>query len=930
MYRTSLNLTSASCSDPNSDATREARKPQLFVTVAALALCIACVLPASAQQNNTIATVAGGVAINPTATLAAIPNPTGIAEDANGYIYIASAENYSVYQVNPQTNAVVTFAGTGIYGYTGDGGPATAATLTAPMAVGVNQSNGNVYIVDGNRIRVVSGGVITTFAGSGQLCVPNIAACGDGGPASSNSVEFYDPEGIYVDGSGNLYISDTGDDRVRFINNQATSVTVTGITVPAGYITTLAGNGLTCNGPTDACGDGGSATASGASGARLDLAVGVVTDSSGNLYIGDTRDQRIRCVVNVAGGCPNTAYANPVVGEIVTYAGSGIYCPDPENSCNDGQTPLNGRFHNPSGVWMDSNNNLYVADQWNNKIRLVVPATQSQGAYITTVCGTGAAGFAGDTGKCQSAVFDGPLGVLLDSFGNVTIADSGNSRIRQGPIATRIVNTVAGGGSIGDGGAAASASLANPSNVSWDATGTNYYIADTANNRIREVTANGNISTVAGTGQPTEPVFSNGDGGLATQATLQGPMGVALDANGNIYIADSSNSVVRLVNMQGSPITVDKNVTIQPGDIATVAGSGTSCEDITKLCGDTGPATAAYITYPISVALDGQGHLYLADYYDNRVRVVNLSTGIINTIAGTGNPCGSGTSVCGDGGPASEALLHYPNGLAADAAGDLYIADTLDNRVRCVLAVVGGCGDTAHKYAVGDIITYAFNGKEAFIGDGGPAIKASMQNPQELGLDPAGNLFVGAGADSVVQRIDGPSQTVITVAGNNKAPGAVGYGGDGGPSTQATLDNFGLSVSGSGELLIADQGNNRIRQVDLVPVGDLWEHKLSFPETVVDNTSAPLTAKLQNSGLASLPISSVQLGGADMADFAIVANGAGEPACTTQLSPGPGTQQFCYVSVTFTPQKTGTRTATVTINTSLGPYVVNLTGVGEE
>jgi trimeric autotransporter adhesin len=886
--------------------------------------CFALLPLASAQQNNTINTVVGGVPINSTATLAAISDPTGVAEDADGNLYIASSANYAVYKVNPNTNALTVFAGTGISGFSGDGGPATLATLSSPTAVGVDQNTGAVYIVDGNRIRVVSGGTISTFSGNGQGCSPNIDACGDGGPASSNQVSFSEPEGLYVDGSGNLFVSDTGDDRVRFINTQAISVTVTGITVPAGYIVTLAGNGLTCNGPTYTCGDGRPATQSGPSGARLDLAVGVVTDANGNLYIADTRDQRIRCVVNKAGGCPNTAYPNPVVGEIVTYAGSGIVCDNPTsntNPCNDGQPPLSAQFRNPSGVWVvDSLGYLLIADQWDNKIRMVTTGAK---AVVTTVCGTGAAGYGGDGGTCPNAVLDGPLGILLDKSNHAIILDSGNSRVRWAPVSTEVIETVAGGGSIGDGNAATLASLAAPAAVAWDSTGTNYYIADTANNRIREVAANGTITTVAGSGEPTEPSFPNGDGASATLANLQGPLGLALDANGNIYIADSSNSIVRLVNMQKTPIVVEKTITIQSGDIATVAGSGNTCEDVTKPCGDGGAATKAFISDPVSVALDGQNNLYLADYYDNRIRKVDLSTGIITTLAGTGNRGKSG-----DGGPATEALLNHPYGLAADSAGDVYIADSFNNEVRCVLAVAGGCGDTAQKYSPGTIITYAFNGAATYGGDGGPATTASMSVPKEVALDSAEDLFVGGGGDMLVRRVDAPSQTVITVAGDNKHPGAPGFAGDGGPATAATLDNLGLSVSPSQELLIADQGNNRIRQVDMVPTANLWEQKLVFPTTTVGQSSSPQAAKLQNAGLASLPISSVMESG-DVADFPIVGNSPGMLACVPQLSPGPGTQQFCYVTVTFTPQQTGTRTATLTINTSLGARVVNLSGVGQ-
>jgi trimeric autotransporter adhesin len=911
-------------------------QPRPLCAMLALSCLLLFAAPSSrAQQNNTINTVAGGAPFNPVATRQAIPNPTGIAEDASGNIYIASQYSYYVYKLNPNTGTLSVFAGTGIFGFTGDGGPATIATLSAPVAVAVDKNSGNVYILDGNRIRVVtSDGNISTLANTGRMNCPHTTdLCGDGGPASG--AEFLAPQALYVDGSGNLFVADTTDERIRFINTQSTTVIVTGITVAAGNVATLAGSGLTCNGPFVSCGDGGPATATGNTGAKLDLPLGIATDSAGNLYIGDTRDQRIRCVANVNGGCPNLKYPNTVAGEIVTYAGSGTICGAPTNSCNDNQPKLNGRFHNPAGVWVDSIGNLYIADQWDNRIRQVTPGVNG---IVTTVCGTGKAGF--QDGKCPSGVqFWGPLAIIMDSSGNVTIADSGNGLIRQGKVTTRVVKTIAGSMSVGDGGPAALASLANPVNVIWDASGTNYYIVDNGNNRIREVNASGTISTVVGNGHPSQP-GPIGDGGPALSATLSNPNGIALDASGNIYIADSTNSVVRVVNMQGTPLTVGLVTNIQPGTIQTIAGNSGigGCEPANAPCGDGGPATdpSVQMDYPISVAVDGQGNVYISDYYDNRVRCVvnnanggcpntkypNPGMGEIVTYAGIGQP-----GHFGNGGPADTAYLNGPYGLAADSAGDLMIADSLNNEIRCVVGVAGGCDGST--YPVDYIFDYAFNTKPTFGGDGGPATAASMTIPQGVALDPAGNLFVGGGADLVVQRIDAPSKTVITVAGNPVRPGNIGFAGDGGPSTQATLDDLGVSVNASQQLLIADVGNNRIRQVDMVPIAALWNRKLSFPTTTVGQTSTPLVAKLQNAGLASLPVSGVVESGNDPQDFTIIQNGPGMLACVPQVSPGPGAQQFCYVTVTFTPTQAGQRTATVTINTSLGPQVVKLSGMGQ-
>ena len=901
---------------------------RILSRIAIYLLFVLAIVSALAQQNNTINTVAGGATYNSSATLTAIPNPTGIAEDASGNVYVVSQYSYYVYKVTPGGTLSV-FAGTGIFGFGAENVPATGTPLTAAVAVGVDANSGNVYIVDGNRIRMVSNGNISTLANlTGTNCPHPTDLCGDGGPASQ--AQFFSPQAIYVNAAGNIFIADTQDQKIRFINMQSTAVTVTGQTVQPGNVATLAGNGETCNGPFVACGDGGLATAPGNSGAKLDLPQGLITDKAGNLYIGDTRDQRIRCVLNVAGGCPQLAHQNVVVGDIVTYAGSGQVCGNPMNSCNDGQPKLSGRFHNPAGLWVDGVGNLYIADQWDNKIREV---TTGINGTVITVCGNGTPG--SENGKCAKGVeFWGPLAIIFDGFGNAYVADSGNSLVRHGQIATGQVTTFAGSGLVGDNGPATLATLANPVGVTWDPAGVNYYIVDNGNNRIREVTADGNIQTVAGNGHPSQPSpGSIGDNGPATQATLSNPNGVAVDGAGNLYIADTDNAVVRVVNMQSAPITV-AGKTIQPGQIDTVAGqTGVGgCEPATAQCGDGGPATGpdVFMDYPIAVSVDGSGNFYVADYYDNRVRcILNLTGGCPNTnytdvgvgdivtYAGTG----SGGKQ-GNGAPADTASLHYPDGIAANAVGDLQIADTLNNEVRCVAGVNGGCQSPKAQAAY--IYDYAFNGQPRFSGDGGPAKSASMHIPKGVALDPSGNLYVGGGADVVVQRIDAPTQTVITVAGDPLHPGNVGFAGDGGLSIQATLDNLGLSVNGSEQLLIADHGNNRVRMVDMVPVPALWNRKLVFPDTPVGQSSQPMQAKLQNAGLASLPISSTMLGGDDPQDFSVKPN-----TCVTQLSPGPGTQSFCYVTVTFTPTQTGQRTATVTVNTSMGPQLVNLIGTGD-
>jgi trimeric autotransporter adhesin len=928
-----------------------------IVSVTLLAVCCFA-LTASAQQNNTIGTVAGPGAFSTVATQTAIPDPTGIGEDASGNIYIASQYSFYIYKVNPSTGALSVFAGTGIFGYGQDHVAATTSALSSPVAVSVNKTTGDVYIIDGDRIRCVLGaaggcadtqgdpaGTIVTYAGTGANC-PNAGdtppTCGDGGPASQAT--FFAPLAMYIDGHGNLFIADTTDEEIRVINTGASSITVAGIAIAPGTVNTVAGNGLTCNGPFDACGDGGPATAQGKDGAKVDLPQGIITDSNGNIYIGDTRDQRIRCVVNMTGGCAQTAFPSPAVGEIVTYAGIGSPdCSTPWANCGDGGPKLQGKFHNPAGLALDPAGDLLITDQWDNRIREV---TTGANGIVETVCGTGHTG--SQNGTCPGGVtFYGPLAIIYDSSNVVTIADSGNGLVRQAKVSTRKITTIAGSGTIGDGGPATNANLANPVDVKWDNTGTNYYIVDNGNNSIREVNTTANpptITTVAGSGHPSQP-DNEGDGGAATAATLNNPGGMALDAQGNLYIADSTNSVVRVVNMQSTPITV-ASITIAPGTIQTVAGQNgaVGCEPANGLCGDGGPATGSSVAmdYPVQVTVDGGGNIYISDYYDDRVRcVVNVAGGCPtleqvnsqplwpNTIPGeivTVAGAGGGAGQVKDGIAAVLANVKQPYGLAIAGSDNLLMDDTLNDEIRCVSGATGAGGCSASA-KVGYIYEDAFKLRTpGYTGDGGLATAALETVPQGLGFDPSGNLYEGGGGDLRVRRIDATTGNIMTVAGNAQHPGAPGYSGDGGLSTSATLDNLGLSVSGAEELLIADQGNNRIRQVDMVPFVALFEQKLNFGTVKSGTTSQPMPATMQNYGLATLGISGTQIQPTNQG-FNISSN-----SCVNQLPPGLVNnpyQSTCTVQVTFTPPSPGSYQATLTITTSLGQYNITLLGTGD-
>jgi sugar lactone lactonase YvrE len=394
----------------------------------------------------------------------------------------------------------------------------------------------------------------------------------------------------------------------------------------------------------------------------------------------------------------------------------------------------------------------------------------AQPGVITTVAGKNSAGFSGDGELAASAQLNAPSGSAVDTAGNLFIADTQNHRIRK-VTPDGIISTVAGGGyypnngldgQIGDGGLATSAHLSYPTSVAIDNAG-NLYIADTGENCIRKVVPNGIISTVAGIAyvDPNGEGAYGGDNGPATSAWLYVPESVAIDTSGNLYIADSGNHKVRKVTPDGI--------------IRRIAGGVWSYNPNQFYVGDGGPATSAWMFWPTSVAVDISGNLFIAD--NHRIRKV-APDGFITTVAGTGT---SGFS--GDGELATSALLN-PNGIAVDIAGNLFITDTDHNRIRRVTPR-------------GIITTVAGNGESGFFGDSGPAIHAELNDPCGITLDSNGNLFFADTGNNRIRKVTAlPADTYFPQV-------AIG----GGWSTTFTLINTGPNIV-SGNLILSDnQGN---------------------------------------------------------------------------------------------------------------------------
>ena len=577
--------------------------------------------------------------------------------------------------------------------------------------------------------------------------ITTFAGGGVGDGFSATLATLSYPYGIAIDSNGNIYFSELAGNRIRKIDT-------------LGQISTLAGNGYGAMGGIGAfSGDGGPATA-----AELYNPAGIAVDAGGNVYIADCWNHRIRKV-------DTSGIISTFAGNCVGPWGTGGYS-------GDGGPATAAQLNKPLGVALDNNGNVFIADMGNQRIRKVNAA-----GIISTIAGIDSAGFSGDGGPATLAKLYGPANLKIDKYGNIFIADMDNQRIRKVDT-LGIINTIAGngfdssgglGGGTGDGGPATAAELNLPSDIVIDEIG-NVFFADSWNNRIRKVDISGIISTISGVETPGY----SGDGFSATVAQLGNPTGLAFDKKGNTFIADSWNNRIRKVDISGI--------------ISTFAGS---------YWGDGGAATQAALNSPSAIAADRLGNVYIAeDAY--LVRKVN-NEGVISTFAGGGN-----TSSGGDGGPATNAGLFRPCGLAVDESRNVYIVEPFNYRIRKV-------------DSFGIISTFAGNGNPGYSGDGGPATAAEIK-PAGVAVDRIGNVYIAEGYNGIIRKVN-TSGIISTIAGITVICGYIGqgiidtiYGGDSGDGglaiTAAFYNPISIALDSSGNIYISDEGNDRVRKID--------------------------------------------------------------------------------------------------------------------
>jgi streptogramin lyase len=757
---------------------------------------------------TTLAGTAGvGGSADGTGAAARFSTPYGVAVDGSGNVYVADTNNSTIRKITP-AGVVSTLAGNaGAWGSAD--GTGAGARFNYPQGVAVDGS-GNVYVADSNNYtirKITPTGVVTTLAGTAGAY-----GSADGAGAAAR---FINPFGVAVDGSGTVYVADTGNLTIRKIT-------------PAGVVTTLAGS----------AGASGTADGTGVA-ARFYQPFGVAVDGSGNVYVADTSNFTIRKITPA--------------GVVTTFAGAAG-----SNGSADG-TGAAARFWNPRGVAVDGSGNIFVADTNNSIIRKITPA-----GVVTTPAGTASTRGSAD-GTGAAARFNTPWGVAVDGSGTVYVADSVNSTIRKitpAGVVTTLAGTANQGGSVDGTGAAARFSI--PNGVAVDGSG-NVFVADTGNFTIRKITPVGAVATLAG----TVGVGGSADG-TGAAARFFFPYGIAVDGSGGVYVADTYNHTIRKITPAGVVTT-----------LAGTAGASGSAD---------GTGAAARFNNPYGIAVDGSGNVYVADTYNHTIRKINPA-GVVTTIAGA---AGSNGSADGTG---AAAHFLYPRGVAVDGSGTVYVADTSNSTIRKITpaSVVTTLVGVPSSVQVGNVT--------------GP-LPASLVPPFGVAVDPAtGSLYISV--DSAV------------LVASNSAPLAIG------PATATVDPAFQRTFSASGGTppyswsLSANNSGGSITSAGVYTAGGTG----SVTDIVTVTDSLAATASATITVPAQLTITNGFGGNVDAAadgQLTLTASGGTGPYTWTMTTNGSGgsvTPGGIYTAgpnggtdtITVTDANGGTSTVTITV-----------------
>jgi len=665
-------------------------------TMIVLALSAIQSLAQSTYEPYTFTTLAGGGGFNSpdvASTAARFDIINGVTADSTGSIYVADTFNHAIRKVTPN-GMVTTLAGLpGTFGSAD--GTRSDARFYYPAKVAVD-SAGNVYVTDdGNSTirKVTPDGVVTTLAG--------LAGHSGSANGANSAARFDTPDGVAVDGAGNVYVADAGNSTIRRLSPVGTNWVVTTI---AG----LAGSTGSANGTNSA--------------ARFSFPQGLAIDGADNLFVADSDNFTVRKVTPVG--------TNWVVTTLAGRAGSfgSVY------GTNNG-----ARINSFSGVAVDSAANIYVADTDNHTIRKVTP--EGTNWVVTTL-----AGWAGNPGSVNGtgseARFDSPYGVVADSAGNIYVTDTFNEVIRKlAPVGTNwTVTTLAGlGGNHGSiEGSGSDSRFNGPSSVAVDNAG-NVYVADQINHTVRKVTSQGVVTTLAGLAG-----YGGSQNGTGSVARFNDPDGVAVDGAGNVYVGEYFNGAIRKVTPAGvvttlatglgSPygVAVDSatNLYVADSEGSTIRkvtrfGSVTTWAGSAGLSGNAdGLGGAARFNQPSGLAVDSATNVYVADRWNHTIRKVTPGR-VVTTIAGV---AGSSGSIDGIG---NAARFNLPSGIAADSAGNLYVADAYNNAIR-KLTPSGA-----------DWVVTTLGGMPGFYGTAdGTGSAARFSNPNGVAVDSAGNIYV--------------------------------------------------------------------------------------------------------------------------------------------------------------------------------------------